>query len=188
VLANPWWKCSLVNPTAPCRLAGVSRTGNRNLIWARGLTRTPSGPAEEVADDDRWRVGAADHFDEMTEGVEDRRIGDHLRMFAQFLHLDLEAPIRRHDDLMTARPVVHHPAVPTSSGHPAPVVQHDRWASAAGAFMVFPPIGVCTKHRNPPTGLASPRTDEVVAGFRCIPAARGRAKGVRCKQTSRTLV
>jgi hypothetical protein len=31
-----------------------------------------------VADDDRWRVRAADHFDEMTEGVEDRRIGDHL--------------------------------------------------------------------------------------------------------------
>lgn len=90
------------------------------------VARTPSGPAEEVADDDRWRVGAADHFDEMTEGVGDRRIGDHLRVFAQFLHLDLEAPIRRHDDLMTARPVVHHPSVPTSSGHPAPVVQHDR--------------------------------------------------------------
>src|SRR5262245_10917863 len=62
----------------------------------------------------------------MVDGCGDGYLGDDLGLFAQRLDLDLEPRVRRRDDLMSLRPVVLHPAVPTPGGHPKPVDQHDR--------------------------------------------------------------
>ena len=87
-----------MKPTALCRLAGLFRIGNSDLICDGGLTRTPSvgrrvdddagraeaageqqlgeRAAEGVAHEDRRLVERVDHAGQVVDGLRDREVGD----------------------------------------------------------------------------------------------------------------